>query len=71
MEDGDDFVRWLPFLGTEHTQAHGAFVIVANVRVVDFGFEAYYRRLKRIVSRKCQSKLKVAALSGMWSAAPR
>ena len=64
MEDGDDFVRWLPCLGTEHAQAHRAFVIVADVRVVDFGFEAYYWRLKRIFSRKCQSELKVAALSG-------
>jgi hypothetical protein len=66
VEDGDDFVRWLPFLGTEHTQAHRAFVIVADVRVVDFGFEAYYWRFKRIFSRKCQSKLEVAALSGVY-----
>ena len=65
MEDGDDFVRWLPCLGTEHAQAHRAFVIVADVRVVDFGFEAYYWRLKRIFSRKCQSELKVTALSGV------
>lgn len=34
-----NLVWWLPLVGAEHAEAHAAFVVVADIRVVNFGFE--------------------------------
>jgi len=38
-QDVANLVWGLPLVGTEHAQAHGAFVVVADVWMVDLGLE--------------------------------
>lgn len=60
--DSHELVRGLPLVAAEHAQAHGAFVIVAYVGVVDLGLEAQDGRFERVVSREREEELEVAAL---------
>ena len=49
VEDGGDLVRRLPLVSAEHAQAHGAFVVVGDVGMIDFGLEGQRRRLEGVV----------------------
>lgn len=62
VEHGDDLIRRLPLVGAEHTQAHGALVVVGNVRVVDLGLETETWRLEWVVGREDEEEFEVAAL---------
>jgi hypothetical protein len=43
-----NLVWGLPLIGAQHAQTHGAFVIVADVWVVDLGLEGDGGRLERV-----------------------
>jgi hypothetical protein len=60
-----DLVWWLPLLRAQHTQAHGAAVVVRHIGVVDLGFEADARRLEGVVFGKSDVELEVTALVGL------
>ena len=48
-QDVANLVWRLPLVGTEHAQAHGAFVVVADVWVVDLGLEGDGGRLEGVL----------------------
>lgn len=56
LEDVLDFVWRLPLVRSQHAQAHGAFVVVRHVRVVDLSAEGDGRRLEGVLWEECQSK---------------
>lgn len=58
----DDLVRRFPLIWTQQTEAHGALVVVAHIRVVDLGSEADDGRLEGILVGKGNFELEVAAL---------
>lgn len=60
-----DLVRGLPLVRTQHTQAHGAAVVVGHIRVVDLGLEADARWLERVVFGESDVDLEASALLSM------
>lgn len=57
-----DLVRRLPLVCAEDTQAHGAAVIVGDVRMVDLGLEAESGWLERVLLRERDLDVEFAAL---------
>jgi hypothetical protein len=49
VQHSRDLVRRLPLVCAQHAEAHGAFVIVGYVWVVDLGLEGENRRFERVV----------------------
>lgn len=62
-EHGDDLVRRLPLVGTQQTQAHGAFVVVADIRMVDLGPEADDGGFERVLIGEGDLELEMSALT--------
>lgn len=46
-----DFARRFPFVRPKKAKTHGTFVIVGDIRVIDFGLEGEGRRLEWILFR--------------------
>ena len=61
-EDCDDLVWRLPLIRAQHAQTHGALVIVADIGMVDFGFEGDDGWLEGILVGECDLEQEVAAL---------
>jgi hypothetical protein len=66
-----NLVWWLPLVGAEQAQAHGALVIVAHVGMVDLGSEADDRGLEWVFVGKDDFELEVTALRGVSSRSSR
>lgn len=62
VQDGADAVRRFPLVGAQHSKAHGAFVIVGDVWVVDFGGEGEDGRFERVVLGEGEGEGEGAAL---------
>ena len=62
-QHGNDLVWRLPLIGPKQSQAHGAFVVVAHVGVVDFRSEADDRGLEWVLVGEVDLELEMAALS--------
>lgn len=62
VDDRHELVRRLPLVAAKHAQAHGAFVIVTDVRVVDLGLEVQDWRLEGVVFGEREEELEVTAL---------
>lgn len=57
-----NLVWWLPLVGTEHAEAHAALVIVADVGVIDFGFERDGGWFEGVLLGQCDFDLELAVL---------
>lgn len=57
-----NLVWWLPLVGAEHAEAHAAFVVVADVWVVDFGLEGDGGWFERIFLGQRDFDLELAVL---------
>jgi hypothetical protein len=57
-----DAVWRLPLITAKDAETHGAFVVVGDIRVVDFGPEGDDGRLEWVFPRKRDLELKLAAL---------
>lgn len=61
-QDVANLVWWLPLVGAEHAEAHTAFVVVADIGVVDFGLERDGGWFEGVFFGQCDFDLELAVL---------
>lgn len=70
LEHSHDLTARLPLIAPQDPQAHAAFIVVADVRVVYFRLETEDGRFERVIYRQRQQELECTTLRSVQCKKP-